>query len=378
MGWGSFVKSITNPVKSIANEVTKPLGGWVNVRDSLEAAGAAAGNYLLPGSGLITGQLVSSGAKEKLGSDLGRLAMLGGGVAGGMAGNMSNYGDLGSMFQGGASGAEAGAGGTNLFADGAVPGNSATLGTAGAEQPFELSSMTATPPPATPAFSDTTVAAGSNTPIDYSVGPNASSGTGRQATGYGSLQGTTNTAGNSVLGFGTGDGSSISAPSSGYFAGATTPTTMSSGSNPGFLASLKQGNYGDAAAAAGQKIMDNPISSIYAAGSLYDMYAKKQMAQQQQQQLEQNRNDILNMYGPDSPEYKLMERELAAKDAAAGRNSQYNSRATDLQARIAQMKMQALTQTQTGQNALNNQRMGNQFGMFNTPLTLAALTATAK
>jgi hypothetical protein len=33
---------------------------------------------------------------------------------------------------------------------------------------------------------------------------------------------------------------------------------------------------------------------------------------------------------------------------------------------------------QAGQNALGNQAMGNQYGMFNTPLTLAALTATSK
>jgi hypothetical protein len=377
MGWKRFTKAITNPIKSIANEVTKPLGGWVNVRDSLEAAGAAAGNYFLPGSGLVTSQLVSSGAKEKLGSDLGRLAMLSSGVSGGMAGNLANYGDLGSMFQGADTTANVSSGlntvnGADIGGAGSSPVNM------GAEQPFELSSMTATPTPATPAFDANTVATGSNVPVDYSVGPNASSGTGLQSTGYSSLQGTTNTAGgvSSSLGFGTGPANGISAPTEGYFAGAS--PSVSSGSNAGFLASLKQGNYGDAAIAAGQKMLDNPVPTLYTAGSLYDMYAKKQMAQQQQQQLDQNRNDILNMYGPDSPEYKLLERELAAKDAAAGRNSQYNSRATDLQARIANMKMQSLAQMQTGQNALNNQRLGNQYGAFNTPLTLAALSATSK
>jgi len=40
--------------------------------------------------------------------------------------------------------------------------------------------------------------------------------------------------------------------------------------------------------------------------------------------------------------------------------------------------MNALGNMQSGQNALANTAMGNQYGMFNTPLTLAALTATSK
>ena len=40
------------------------------------------GNYLLPGSGLVTGKLVSEGAQDILSSDLGKLAMIGSGLSG--------------------------------------------------------------------------------------------------------------------------------------------------------------------------------------------------------------------------------------------------------------------------------------------------------
>ena len=65
---------------------------WTDIRDTVESAAVVAGNYFLPGSGIITSQLVSEGAQDQLGSDLGRVAMLGSGVAGGVGGNLSNYG----------------------------------------------------------------------------------------------------------------------------------------------------------------------------------------------------------------------------------------------------------------------------------------------
>ena len=55
---------------------------WTGIRDTLESAAAVAGNYLLPGSGLISSQLVSKGSQEQLGSTLGKLAMAGSGLAG--------------------------------------------------------------------------------------------------------------------------------------------------------------------------------------------------------------------------------------------------------------------------------------------------------
>ena len=65
---------------------------WTDIRDTVESAAAVAGNYFLPGSGLVTSNLASSGSQDQLNSGLGRVAMLGSGVAGGVGGNLSNYG----------------------------------------------------------------------------------------------------------------------------------------------------------------------------------------------------------------------------------------------------------------------------------------------
>lgn len=78
---------------------------WTKLRDTVESGAVAVGNYFLPGSAAITKNLVSEGAQNQLGSSLGQLALLGGGVAGGMAGNLANYGTaydkVASAFGGG-------------------------------------------------------------------------------------------------------------------------------------------------------------------------------------------------------------------------------------------------------------------------------------
>ena len=118
----------------------------------------------------------------------------------------------------------------------------------------------------------------------------------------------------------------------------------------------------------------NPVPAMYAGGSLYDMYAKNKMAKKQEGLYNQNRADINNMYAPGSAEYNLLAQQVARKDAASGRNSQYGTRANDLAATIAKLRMNSLTSLQSSQNALANQSMGNQYGMFNTPLALAMYT----
>jgi hypothetical protein len=67
---------------------------FVKLRDAVEAAGAVVGNYFLPGSGLVTSRLVSDGAQDHLGSTLGKVAMVASGTAGGINGNLANYGKL--------------------------------------------------------------------------------------------------------------------------------------------------------------------------------------------------------------------------------------------------------------------------------------------
>lgn len=54
-------------------------------------------------------------------------------------------------------------------------------------------------------------------------------------------------------------------------------------------------------------------------------------------------NTINNLYSPDSPYSKQMQQALARKDSAAGRNSQYGSRAVELAAALTQAKSNALT-----------------------------------
>lgn len=64
---------------------------WTKVRNLAQAVVVVVGNWYLPGSSILTGRLVSKGAKEHLASDLGLVANMASGVAGAAAGNMANY-----------------------------------------------------------------------------------------------------------------------------------------------------------------------------------------------------------------------------------------------------------------------------------------------
>lgn len=73
---------------------------FTQLRDGLEAAGSVVGNYFLPGSGLVTAPLTSKGSQDYLNSSLGRVAMIGSGVAGGVNGNLGNYGKIADSLSG--------------------------------------------------------------------------------------------------------------------------------------------------------------------------------------------------------------------------------------------------------------------------------------
>ena len=73
---------------------------WTNFRDTVESAGVIAGNYFLPGSSLLTSQLVSEGAKEQLSDPTLRLANAVAGTTGGYQGNTANYGKIGESLGG--------------------------------------------------------------------------------------------------------------------------------------------------------------------------------------------------------------------------------------------------------------------------------------
>lgn len=75
--FGGIGDLLKNPFEAVSDL-------YMEVRDPLQAAAVVAGNYVLPGSSLVTSQLVSEGAKEKLATDELRLANLAAGIAGSM------------------------------------------------------------------------------------------------------------------------------------------------------------------------------------------------------------------------------------------------------------------------------------------------------
>lgn len=79
-------------------------GGWTGFRDDVESAASLAGNYALPGSSLVTDNLVSKGSEKTLDSTLGKVAQFATGAAGG---------GVGESLTGIPSAAEEGAGWTN-------------------------------------------------------------------------------------------------------------------------------------------------------------------------------------------------------------------------------------------------------------------------
>jgi len=85
---------------------------------------------------------------------------------------------------------------------------------------------------------------------------------------------------------------------------------------------------------------------------LYDMYNRQNAAQTLRDQFNTVNSQINGMYAEGSPELALMKQELDRKDAAAGRNSQYGVRATDLAGKIASTKGNLLAQTLGSQNNL--------------------------
>ena len=149
--------------------------------------------------------------------------------------------------------------------------------------------------------------------------------------------------------------------------GVSMPTTTG---NPGFMDSLSQMYNNPSWSNAGSLWDSTGIGfnkgTAQGLSSLYDMYAKNKLGNAQMDLFNSNKNAINNYYAPGSPEAKLMEQTMNRQDAAAGRNSQYGVRATDLQAKIAAAKMQALSSMATGQSSLLTSGIGNQTGMFNS------------
>jgi len=111
----------------------------------------------------------------------------------------------------------------------------------------------------------------------------------------------------------------------------------------------------------------NPFGAVIGGlGSLYlgnqaisSMRDQQQALQQQQQSMQQQQGtmpSLAEMYGPNSSYANEMRRALAAKDAKAGRNSQYGAREAQLQALLAEKGSQYAAQ----QAQMNNSNQTSQ------------------
>ncbi|MDE3022486.1 MAG: hypothetical protein KGI54_11575 [Pseudomonadota bacterium] len=97
---------------------------------------------------------------------------------------------------------------------------------------------------------------------------------------------------------------------------------------------------------------------------MHDMQARQNVGDALKSRYNSLNAGINNMYAPGSPEALAMEQQLARKDAASGRNSQYGKRAVDLQAAIAAIKAHQTAALNTGQNDL----LGNATAYQNSTL----------
>jgi len=106
-----------------------------------------------------------------------------------------------------------------------------------------------------------------------------------------------------------------------------------------------------------EKMGSSLLSQLISAGS------NAYMGNKQAGQYDDVITQINQLYAPDSPYAKQMQQSLARKDAAAGRNSQYGSRAVELAAALTQAKSNALTSP--GYGNLMAQRGTNQNSTIN-------------
>ena len=271
-GAGDVVSGTGNAISDTVSGLGNTLSNldWTSLRDSLEAAGVVAGNYFLPGSGMITGQMVSDGAKQDLGSDVGRLAMLGSGVSGGVNGN-----SWGTSFDAASSGQ-----GSNILENSMATGDNIDVG--GGWSP----------------------AGAENMPDNIDIGGGYNPATG----------------------------------------GTSTPWDLS-----------KLGS------SALSWMKSNPMKTAKIGSSLYDMYAKNQMAKQLGQARQQQQDAVNNFYAPGSAEYNRLQQQLQRKAAAGGHSWSTSQFGADLAGAIADKKMQALTSNARTQNELLAQQLGSKY-----------------
>lgn len=84
-------------------------------------------------------------------------------------------------------------------------------------------------------------------------------------------------------------------------------------------------------------------SVIGGLGSIFSGYQDYQMNQADKDYYQGLMDKMMGMYNPGTPEATLMEQKMNAQDAAAGRNSQYGTRAVNLAGQLAQTKAGIMT-----------------------------------
>lgn len=117
--------------------------------------------------------------------------------------------------------------------------------------------------------------------------------------------------------------------------------------------------WGDFLKSLGTKVGGNFLSNLVAAGG--NAYMGNKNANMYDNYI----NQINSLFAPDSPYAKQMQQAMARKDAAAGRNSQYGTRAVELAAALTRDKANALTspgfQNMLGQYGTNSNSVVNGF-----------------
>lgn len=308
---------------------------------SLEDALVLAGNYFIPGSSLITSQFVSDEAKRDLSSGKGTLAQLLSGGAGAGWGS-STTGIPQSPFVGAP-----------------VAG---TEGTMGPPAPAGLGENFVGPmPSADVAYTSPVAPYGDVSGTD--IGFQGSAPTGSENPLYSTMDsGNYGLSASAGPGYsvGTGGGSyGVANPSEGYFSG------IGPGSSEWSLEDLAKRGW--------EYAKKNPGKVARGAAGVYDLYAKTQMSKEAMNRYNQNEAALSSYYAPGSAEHAALAKEMARKDAAAGRNSQYGTRAVDLAAKTAGIRANARTSAMPYQNALANSAQQNKYGSLNSLFYLAGL-----
>lgn len=129
--------------------------------------------------------------------------------------------------------------------------------------------------------------------------------------------------------------------------------TTSSGDPSGF--SIKDWLKGDGSKTGQFGRMQMIQGGMKALGGIQDYQTKNKQADDLMARYNQQNAALDQYYAAGSPEAKAMEEQLARQDAAAGRRSQYGTRATNLAAQLAQTRANYRAQMAPGLNQLYNQ-----------------------